>query len=71
MVVAIGIGLGNLFGVGGPRDPLHLLYAVAAAVALPLAASFARGGSPRERGVATLLGAVVVVGVIVRLFQTG
>jgi hypothetical protein len=71
VVVAAGIGLGTMFGLTGPRDPLHLLYAVVAAVALPLATALTRRGSPREQGVGTFLGALVVVGVIVGLFQTG
>jgi hypothetical protein len=56
---------------GLPRDPLHLVYAVAVFAPLPLGQYLGRGGSPRQRAGYLALGAFVTVGLILRLFQTG
>ena len=54
-----------------PNDSLHLVYGLVSFVALPIAAVFAVGRSPRGQAVVMSLGWLVEVGVIVRLFQTG
>ncbi len=62
--------LGLIAFVGGdhPDDPLHFLYAVVAVAALPVARAWGQSG-PRP-GV-MLLGGLVLLGVTLRLFQTG
>jgi len=64
-------GLGLFVGGGRPGDILHFVYAVVALGAVPIAASLSQRASPRQQGVATVLGAVVALIVIARLFQTG
>lgn len=56
---------------GPPSDPLHFLYAVSVFVPLPLARYLGGSGSPRRRAGYLALGAIVSLGLIVRLFQTG
>ena len=65
------IGLGLLVGGGQPREQLHFVYAVVALGALPVTDSLSRGFGPRARGLATLVGALVALAVIARLFGTG
>lgn len=67
-IVAAVAGLVVLVGGTGPADPLHFLYAVVALAALPLARFWP---APRRRRGLLLLGALVLGGVVVRLFQTG
>ena len=57
---------------GRPTDPLHYLYAVLALAALPVT-RFAGAGAAwdRRRPLVVALGAVVLVGLVVRLAQTG
>jgi hypothetical protein len=75
LLVIVAAALGPLMLAGGsrPADPLHLVYAVIAALALPLALAIAmdRGatGAARDRWLA--LGTLVLVGVSFRLLQTG
>ena len=64
-------GLALLAGGHRPREFLHLLYAVLAFGAVPLADTISRGWSPRGRALARLAGALVGVALIVRLFATG
>jgi hypothetical protein len=64
-------GLGLLVGGSGPREPLHLLYAVIGLAAFPVASSLSGRASPRRRALITLVIAVVVLVVVARLFQTG
>jgi hypothetical protein len=75
MLVLVGMtaagGLALLAGGHRPRDFLHLLYAVLAFGAIPLADQLAAHASPRRRAVARFLGALVGFGVILRLFTTG
>jgi hypothetical protein len=60
----------TLRGLSGPDDPLHLLYAVLIAVALPIARF--GGRLPARRRAAALAGAgVLVMAFFVRLLQTG
>ncbi|HYM82637.1 MAG TPA: hypothetical protein VEY67_00620 [Candidatus Dormibacteraeota bacterium] len=74
LVVVTALGGPLLLATGHqPADVLHFLYAVVAAMALPVAlgVALARGaqGPRRDRWLA--LGALVLVGVAVRLIQTG
>jgi hypothetical protein len=71
VVVTSAGGLGILLAGGGPREPLHYLYAALAMGALPVTDSFARRSSPRRRALLTFVGAVVLFVLIARLFQTG
>jgi hypothetical protein len=75
MLVLIGItaagGLALLAGGHRPRDFLHLLYAVLAFGAIPVADQLARHTPPRRRALARFVGALVGFGVIARLFATG
>jgi hypothetical protein len=54
-----------------PRDPLHQLYAVAAAVVLPLARFVPLARDWRRRAAGLAAGGLLVVGLVVRLAQTG
>ena len=65
LVAALVGGLAFLTA-SGPGDPLHVLYAVLAVVALPVARAW--GDAPRPGPM--LLGGLVLLGVTVRLFQT-
>ena len=69
--VAIAGGLGLLAGGGGPREQLHFVYALVILGVLPIAAAISKQGSPRVRGVASLVGALVGLIVVARLFSTG
>ena len=68
-IVAIGSGLLLLAAGGRPADALHFVYAAAAIAALPIA-RFA-GVFASRRGLAVVVGAVVLVALVVRLSQTG
>ena len=72
LVVLLGIATGLLrfLATGGPSDGLHALYAIVAVGALPIARLW-RGLGPPPSGVYLLIGALVVLGVTVRLVQTG
>lgn len=65
------VGVPLLAGGPGPSDPLHLLYGALAVAALPGAALVALGRPPRERAIVMLIGTVVLLIVVLRLFQTG
>lgn len=71
LVVTVAGGLGLLAGGGRPREILHFVYAIVALGALPVAESITRQASPRQRAIARLVGALVALVVIARLFQTG
>jgi hypothetical protein len=71
LVVTVAGGLGLLAGGGRPREILHFVYAVVALGALAVADSISRRAGPRQRGMASLVGALVALAVIARLFQTG
>ena len=64
-------GLGLLAGGARPRELLHFVYAVIAVGAVPVAGSLSMQADPRRRGVATLVGALVALVIILRLFGTG
>ena len=71
LVVTVAGGLGLLAGGGRPKEILHFVYAIVALGAVPVADSMARRASPRQRGIASLIGALVALAVIARLSQTG
>jgi hypothetical protein len=64
-------GLGLLVGGNRPHERLHLLYAVLAFAALPLASVISTTAVARWRGLATMLGALIALVLILRLFATG
>ena len=79
-LVTANVLVGGALAAGGgarPADPLHLLYGVAALVALP--AGWALGGRPGSDGRRTrirrdlwvLVAAAILVGILVRLLATG
>ncbi len=69
VVAGIATGLVVLLTGGGPRDPLHLLYAVVALLVLPVARFWGRLGA--HRTLALGVGGVVLAALVLRLFQTG
>lgn len=71
IVVTLAGGLGLLAGGGRPQEILHFVYSIVALGALPIADSLARRASPRRRAIANVVGAIVAIAVIARLFQTG
>ncbi|HLO34690.1 MAG TPA: hypothetical protein VK194_01345 [Candidatus Deferrimicrobium sp.] len=71
LIVTLAGGLGLLVGGGRPREILHFVYAIVAVGAVPVADSLARRAAPRQQAVARLIGALVALAVIARLFQTG
>lgn len=75
LVILLGMtaagGLALLAAGHRPREFLHLLYAVLVLALVPLADALAAQTAPRRRALARLLGALVAVGVIARLFATG
>lgn len=71
LLVTVAGGLGLFVGGGRPREILHFIYAIVALGALAVADSISRRAGPRQRATATLIGALVALAVIARLFQTG
>jgi hypothetical protein len=71
LVVTVAGGLGLLVGGGRPREILHFVYAIVALGALAVADSISRRAGPRGRAMASLVGALVALVLIARLFQTG
>jgi hypothetical protein len=75
VVVVIGMtaagGLAMLALGQRPREPLHLIYAVLAAVLVPLGDSLSVNATPRRRALARLIATLVTLGVVARLFATG
>jgi hypothetical protein len=71
LVIAAAGGLGLLAGGARPRELLHFVYGVIAVGAVPIADSVTRQADPRPRAIATLIGAMVSLVVVVRLFGTG
>ena len=69
--VTIAGGLGLLVGGARPHELLHLVYAILVFGALPVANALSGRFGSRGRGVATVLGATVALGVIARLIATG
>jgi hypothetical protein len=71
LAVTVAGGLGLLVGGGRPREILHFVYAIVALGALAVADSISRGAGHRLQAIASLVGALVALAVITRLFQTG
>ncbi len=69
--MAAAAGLAMLVRGERPQEGLHYVYAVLAFGLVPTADSLAVRGTPRHRGLARLLGALLSLGVILRLFATG
>lgn len=64
-------GLGLLAGGARPRELLHLVYAAVAITALPVSTSISTRWGPGRRGLVTILGVLVTLISIQRLFATG
>jgi hypothetical protein len=64
-------GLGLLVGGARPRELLHFVYGFVAIAALPLTTTFSARWAPRRRAVTALVGALVALVAILRLFATG
>ncbi len=64
-------GLGMFLGGAHPGEWLHLLYALLAFTALPVASMLVGSAPPCRRALATAAGALVGLLLIVRLFMTG
>ncbi len=71
LVVTIAGGMGLLVGGASPAEQLHFVYAVVALGVLPIADTLSKGWSPRRRGLASVVGAIVALIVVARLFGTG
>jgi hypothetical protein len=71
VVMATAGGLALLVGGHRPREWWHAMYAGFAFAMIPLADSITLRASARWKALARLLGALVALEVIVRLFQTG
>jgi len=71
LVVTVAGGLGLLLGGARPRELLHFVYAVVAVGALPMATSISARWEPRRQAIVTLLGALVALVAVLRLFATG
>jgi len=71
LVITAAGGLGLLVGGARPRELLHFIYGSIAIGAVPVADSLTRQADARPRAIATLIGALVSLVVIVRLFGTG
>jgi hypothetical protein len=71
LVIAIAGGLGLLIGGARPQELLHFVYAIVVLSALPVAGTLTKEASPRSRGVAGVIGALVALVVVARLFGTG
>lgn len=71
LVIAIAGGLGLLVGGARPQELLHFVYAIVVLSALPIAGTLTKEASPRSRGLAGVVGALVALVVVARLFGTG
>jgi len=71
VALAIVAGVGLLVTGNAPADPLHLVYAGAALVALPVARFAVPSLNRRRRLVAVAIGALTLIVLILRLWQTG
>jgi hypothetical protein len=64
-------GLAALLGGHSPGESLHIVYGVLAIATLPVAASLSARAGARRSALTMLVGAVVLLVLIARLFQTG
>jgi hypothetical protein len=71
VVMAITGGLALLVEGHRPREWWHAMYAGFAFAMIPLADSVALRASARWKALARLIGALIALEVVVRLFQTG
>lgn len=71
LMITIGGGLGLFVRGARPREFLHFIYAVLALATIPFVDALTSKASPRMQGLATMLGALVALVVIWRLFSTG
>ncbi|HET6820636.1 MAG TPA: hypothetical protein VFH98_08790 [Candidatus Limnocylindria bacterium] len=71
LLVTIAGGLGLLLGGARPRELLHVVYAAIAVGALPVAASISRSWDARRIRIATLIGTLIMLVAVLRLFATG
>jgi hypothetical protein len=71
MAMAAAGGLALLVSGHRPREWWHVMYAGFALAMIPLADSIALRAPARWKALARLIGALVALEVIVRLFQTG
>ena len=79
-MLAIGYGLGILIGLLGilmlvsgaqPRDPLHILYGIVLAVALPGAAAYFNERPNERKPLIYALASFFVLGIMIRGITTG
>jgi hypothetical protein len=71
VVMAAAGGLALLVGGHRPREWWHAMYAGFAFAMIPLADSITLRAGARWKALARLIGALIALEVIVRLFQTG
>jgi hypothetical protein len=71
VVMAAAGGLALLVSGHRPRERWHAMYAGFAFAMIPLADSVTLRASARWKALARLIGALIALEVIVRLFQTG
>jgi hypothetical protein len=71
LMITIGGGLGLFVRGARPRESLHFIYAVLVLATIPFVDALTSKASPRMRGLATMLGALVGLVLIWRLFSTG
>ena len=69
VLVAMSTGIVLLIEGSRPRDPLHLVYAAAALLVLPIARF--GGAFAGRRALAVGIGAALLLTILVRLAQTG
>jgi hypothetical protein len=65
------LGLGFVALGHAPTDLLHVVYAAAALVVLPATRWAGRAGDLRRRGLWVAGGSIVLLGILLRLAQTG
>lgn len=65
------VGLVRLTSGDAPHDPLHVLYGAAVVLVVPVAVGLAVGRSPRHQAAILATAALVALGLVLRLAQTG
>jgi hypothetical protein len=71
LVITSAGGLGLWIGGAAPHEGLHFVYAILALTILPIVGTTFATAPARRRGIAVAVAAIVALGAIVRLFQTG
>ena len=66
-----GLGLLVLVFRGAPADSVHILYGVALALSMPLAATVVRDRQPRGQSIALGIAALFAAGLAIRGITTG